>query len=88
MDMESTFRFTWGGHSAGELETPGGKSIVFDPWFGNPRSPKSADAIERCDVSSFHTATSITSAMTRIAQPSARSRSPGVSSPTGCRSTR
>jgi L-ascorbate metabolism protein UlaG (beta-lactamase superfamily) len=50
MDVESTFRFTWGGHSAGELETPGGKSIVFDPWFGNPRSPKSADAIERCDL--------------------------------------
>jgi len=50
MDVESTFRFTWGGHSAGELETPAGKSIVFDPWFGNPRSRKGADDVERCDV--------------------------------------
>jgi L-ascorbate metabolism protein UlaG (beta-lactamase superfamily) len=50
MDAESTFRFTWGGHSAGELETPGGKTIVFDPWYGNPKSPKAADAVDRCDV--------------------------------------
>jgi L-ascorbate metabolism protein UlaG (beta-lactamase superfamily) len=50
MDAESTFRFTWSGHSAGELETPGGKTIVFDPWFANPRSPKTAGEVERCDV--------------------------------------
>jgi L-ascorbate metabolism protein UlaG (beta-lactamase superfamily) len=50
MHAESTFRFTWNGHSAGDLETPGGKTIVFDPWFGNPKSTKSADAVARCDV--------------------------------------
>ena len=50
MDAESTFQFTWGGHSAGELLTPGGTSIVFDPWFGNPKTVKGADDVVRCDV--------------------------------------
>ena len=31
-----TARFTWFGHSAVELRTPGDKVVVFDPWFGNP----------------------------------------------------
>jgi L-ascorbate metabolism protein UlaG (beta-lactamase superfamily) len=42
--------FTWYGHSCVEVLTPGGKVILIDPWFGNPRSPRSADSIERCDV--------------------------------------
>ena len=33
-----------------EVRTPGGKSILIDPWFGNPRSPRTADSIERCDL--------------------------------------
>ncbi len=42
--------FTWYGHSCVELRTPGGKTILFDPWFGNPTSPHSAGAVGECDV--------------------------------------
>lgn len=41
---------TWYGHSCVEVATPGGATILFDPWFGNPLSPKSQDAVERCDL--------------------------------------
>jgi L-ascorbate metabolism protein UlaG (beta-lactamase superfamily) len=50
MDADLGFRYTWAGHAAGELETPSGTRIVFDPWFSNPRSPRTVDAVERCDV--------------------------------------
>jgi L-ascorbate metabolism protein UlaG (beta-lactamase superfamily) len=30
---------TWYGHSCWEVRTPGGRTILLDPWFGNPRSP-------------------------------------------------
>jgi L-ascorbate metabolism protein UlaG (beta-lactamase superfamily) len=38
------------GHSCREIRTPGGKTIVLDPWYGNPRSTKGADAVTECDV--------------------------------------
>ena len=41
---------TWYGHACVELRTPGGKVVLFDPWFENPRSPKSPDAVDACDV--------------------------------------
>jgi L-ascorbate metabolism protein UlaG (beta-lactamase superfamily) len=41
---------TWYGHSCVELRTPGGKTVLIDPWFANPRSPKAAAAVERCDL--------------------------------------
>jgi L-ascorbate metabolism protein UlaG (beta-lactamase superfamily) len=41
---------TWYGHACVEVRTPGGRTVLFDPWFGNPRSPKAADAVDRCDV--------------------------------------
>jgi L-ascorbate metabolism protein UlaG (beta-lactamase superfamily) len=41
---------TWWGHACVELTTPGGRTVLFDPWFGNPRSPKPATTVERCDV--------------------------------------
>jgi L-ascorbate metabolism protein UlaG (beta-lactamase superfamily) len=44
------FRFTWYGHSAVHIETDAGTSILIDPWFGNPRSPRAASTVERCDV--------------------------------------
>lgn len=44
------FRFTWSGHAAVELETRGGKHVVFDPWFGNPLSTKTADQVTDCDL--------------------------------------
>jgi L-ascorbate metabolism protein UlaG (beta-lactamase superfamily) len=43
-------RITWYGHACVEVVSPGGKTILFDPWFGNPRSPKPADAVTRCDL--------------------------------------
>jgi L-ascorbate metabolism protein UlaG (beta-lactamase superfamily) len=42
--------FTWYGHACVEVTTPGGKTILIDPWFGNPKSPKPADAVGRCDL--------------------------------------
>lgn len=46
-----TLAITWLGHSAFSLRTPGGKTVLFDPWYtGNPsfpagREPKAADLI-------------------------------------------
>ena len=50
MSEDLGFRFTWYGHSAVHVESEAGTSILFDPWFGNPRSPVGPDVIERCDV--------------------------------------
>jgi L-ascorbate metabolism protein UlaG (beta-lactamase superfamily) len=41
---------TWYGHSCFEVLTPGGKTVLFDPWFGNPRSPRAPETVERCDL--------------------------------------
>jgi L-ascorbate metabolism protein UlaG (beta-lactamase superfamily) len=43
-------RFTWFGHSAVSLVTPGDKVVLFDPWLGNPTSPRAAADVEHCDV--------------------------------------
>src|SRR6266545_3135313 len=43
-------RFTWYGHSCVELRTPGDKIVLFDPWFGNPTSPRASSDVEQCDV--------------------------------------
>jgi L-ascorbate metabolism protein UlaG (beta-lactamase superfamily) len=46
-----TLSITWLGHSAFRVRTPGGKTILFDPWYtGNPSfpahaKPKAADLI-------------------------------------------
>ena len=46
-----TLAITWLGHSAFRVRTPGGKELLFDPWYtGNPSfpqaaRPKSADLI-------------------------------------------
>jgi L-ascorbate metabolism protein UlaG (beta-lactamase superfamily) len=42
--------FTWYGHACVEVRTPGGKTILIDPWFSNPKSPKSPDQVDRCDL--------------------------------------
>ena len=41
---------TWYGHSCIEIRTPSGKTVVIDPWFKNPSSPKSADDVGACDL--------------------------------------
>ncbi len=50
MGLDRDTTFTWYGHSVYEVRTPGGKVILFDPFFANPMSPRSADSIDRCDV--------------------------------------
>ncbi len=38
-----TLAITWLGHSSFRVRTPGGKEILFDPWFtGNPSFPEAA----------------------------------------------
>lgn len=38
-----TLNITWLGHSAFHLLTPGGKDVLFDPWYtGNPSFPEAA----------------------------------------------
>ena len=41
---------TWYGHSVVEIRTPGGKTVIIDPWFSNPKSPKPADQVTHADV--------------------------------------
>ena len=43
-------KITWYGHSVVAIDSPGGKRIVIDPFFANPRSPMSADRVDRCDL--------------------------------------
>ena len=50
MPLDRDTTFTWCGHSCWEVRTPGGRTILIDPWFGNPRSPVSADRVTTCDV--------------------------------------
>jgi len=41
---------TWYGHACVKIETAGGKTVLFDPWFGNPTSPLAAADVNRCDL--------------------------------------
>lgn len=50
MGLDRDTVITWYGHACVEVRTPGGKTILFDPWFGNPCSPKPADAVGACDL--------------------------------------
>jgi L-ascorbate metabolism protein UlaG (beta-lactamase superfamily) len=50
MGLDRDTVITWYGHACIEVRTPGGKTILFDPWFGNPRSTKSAEEVEACDL--------------------------------------
>lgn len=38
------------GHSCIEVVSPGGRTILIDPWFGNPRSPRGPDSVRACDL--------------------------------------
>jgi L-ascorbate metabolism protein UlaG (beta-lactamase superfamily) len=48
--MAERTTLTWYGHSCFRLRTPGGKTVLFDPWFGNPTSPVAVDDVDACDV--------------------------------------
>jgi L-ascorbate metabolism protein UlaG (beta-lactamase superfamily) len=42
--------FTWLGHAAVEVVSASGTRILFDPWLGNPRSPRAVESVDACDV--------------------------------------
>jgi len=42
--------FTWLGHAGVEIATPGGKLMLIDPWFSNPKSPRTVAEQTMCDV--------------------------------------
>lgn len=50
MGLPTDMTITWYGHACVEIKLAGGKIALIDPWFGNPSSPKAADAVERCDL--------------------------------------
>jgi L-ascorbate metabolism protein UlaG (beta-lactamase superfamily) len=50
MAIDRDTSFTWLGHAAVEVRTPGGKVILFDPWLTNPLSPRSPDQVQELDV--------------------------------------
>ena len=41
---------TWFGHACIEVRTPADKVVLIDPWFANPLSPRTPEAVDRCDV--------------------------------------
>jgi L-ascorbate metabolism protein UlaG (beta-lactamase superfamily) len=50
MESGAATAITWWGHACVELVTPGGVTVLFDPWFANPASPRSPDTVDRCDL--------------------------------------
>lgn len=50
MDSGGQTAITWYGHACVELVTPGGVTVLLDPWFANPSSPRSPDSVDRCDL--------------------------------------
>jgi L-ascorbate metabolism protein UlaG (beta-lactamase superfamily) len=44
-------KLTWLGHATFRIETPGGKTIIIDPWImGNPACPAAEKDVEKVDV--------------------------------------
>lgn len=50
MGLGGGLAVTWYGHACVEIRTPGGKTILVDPWFGNPKSPRAARDVKACDL--------------------------------------
>ena len=50
MGLPTGTTITWYGHSCFEIATAGGRTVIIDPWFGNPSSPRSAETVDRCDL--------------------------------------
>ena len=44
-------KLTWLGHATFRIETPGGKTVLVDPWvMGNPKCPESEKKVKKVDV--------------------------------------
>lgn len=41
---------TWMGHAAWIIKTPGGATLLVDPWFTNPKAPKPAPELAAVDA--------------------------------------
>ena len=50
MPLPAGTTITWYGHSCVRIDTAGGKTVIIDPWFANPKSPIAVDAVDRCDL--------------------------------------
>jgi L-ascorbate metabolism protein UlaG (beta-lactamase superfamily) len=50
MTLPDRTTITWYGHSCVRIDTAGGKTVIIDPFFENPKSPIKADAVDRCDL--------------------------------------
>ena len=50
MESGGNTTITWYGHACVELVTPGGVTVLFDPWFANPASPRAPDTVDACDL--------------------------------------
>lgn len=50
MDLKG-IKLTWLGHATFRIETPGGKTVLVDPWvMGNPSCPESERKVKKVDV--------------------------------------
>jgi L-ascorbate metabolism protein UlaG (beta-lactamase superfamily) len=50
MDLQGA-KLTWLGHATFRLETPGGKTVLIDPWvMGNPACPAAEKKVKQVDV--------------------------------------
>ena len=50
MDLKG-IKLTWLGHATFRMETPGGKTVLVDPWvMGNPLCPEKEKKMQRLDV--------------------------------------
>ena len=48
-------KLTWLGHATFRIETPGGKTVIIDPWImGNPMCPEAGEARQEGRYSSLH----------------------------------
>lgn len=44
-------KLTWLGHATFRIETPGGKTVIIDPWImGNPACPAAEKSVKKVDV--------------------------------------
>lgn len=50
MALPASTTITWYGHACVGIATAGGRTILIDPWFGNPLSTRTAESIDRCDL--------------------------------------
>jgi len=50
MGLPTDATITWYGHACVELRLSDGRVVLIDPWFGNPRSPRAAETVDRCDL--------------------------------------